>query len=145
MRSFTFASALIAVSMSSALACRCAYELAGNIARADEIFVARLQTRTIIPGVPPQRWSTIEGTFKVSKTLKGPAQAEEVVLSTENGLTDCDLAMPVSQKFIVFKRHDDSHLYACSGIGVINDTQESELVPKIQAIVHLQERASSKK
>lgn len=98
-----------------------------------------------MPGDYPQKWPFIEGSFHIRRSLKGAAQAGDIVLTTGLGRGDCGVSMQVSAKYIIFKGKSGTGIDACSGSRVIEDFQEDEIVAKIQSITRQPKRKPEKK
>lgn len=146
MKKFLFAVVMAALSISSASACSCRFQtLDQHVAQADQIFIATLESAKVVPGDYPNKWPSIEGVFRLRKSLKGNAPPPEMVLTTGMGRGDCGVFMTVSVKYVVFKGKNDTRIGGCNLTGGMEDFQEDEIVAKIQSLLHPSKQKSNKR
>jgi hypothetical protein len=132
--------------MSTSISFACSFPpapLEDKVERADEIFIATLDAAKVIPDDYTKQQSRIEGSFRVSKTLKGPTQAAETKLVTGLGGGDCGVLMIVSAKYIIFKQRGATAIWTPSGTRMIEHFEEYNVEEKIRLIV--QKRKSQRK
>lgn len=140
MKNYLFGLVGMLVGMAHASACSFPISsLEKQVEKADEIFIATLLEAKLIPKDARHEWPQIEGRFKISKTLKGGGQPEEITLTTGLGRSDCGIGMMVSWKYLILKGRNESGIWAPTGTHVIEDFQEDEFATNIQAIVRRQE------
>lgn len=146
MKNLLFAVVVGALSISNASACSCRFQtLDQNVAQADQIFIATLESARVVPGDYPNKWPSTEGRFRLRKSLKGAAPPPEMVLTSGMGRSDCGVYMTVSYKYVIFKGKGSSAIGGCDATSAIEDFQEEEIVAKIQSILHPSKRQSGKR
>lgn len=125
-----FLGALVAT---NAAACSCGMRTLDDfVDNADSIHIATLQQAKLNAGEYGKNWSTIDGVFKVRKTLKGANQGASMSLSTPASDASCGISMMVSASYIIFKTKGQTGVSACDGSTLFDDFQEEDVVSKIR-------------
>ena len=123
---------LTAIFATDAAACSCGVRTLDDfVNNADSIHIATLQQAKLNAGEFGKKWPTIDGVFKIRKTLKGAAQGTSMSLNTPASDASCGISMMVSASYLIFKTKGQTGVSACDGSTLFEDFQEEDVVAKI--------------
>lgn len=109
----------LSVLHADASACSCVPMTVNDFVRkADAVHIATLQEAKLVAGNNKEA-PFIEGRFVVTRTLKGEAQFEPLILGTPASDSECGVGMLVSGDYVIFQKRGQRSLVACDGSGLL--------------------------